>query len=91
MPARMTPAATASSAPWLLITSASRTMTVSLCALVPSIGMPPATDTLYPMTPMSMATAMESRAHVEAMRRETLISLSSRMAMKRSRMCGIPK
>ena len=46
MPARITPATTANSAPWLLITSASLTMTVSLSTLVPSIGMMPAAEML---------------------------------------------
>ena len=46
IPARITPATTANSTPWLLMTSASLTMTVSLSTLVFSIGMMPAAEML---------------------------------------------
>ena len=43
------------------------------------------------MMPMAMAMNMEMATHTEAMRREVVSSFSSRMAMKRRRMWGIPK
>ena len=41
--------------------------------------------------PMRTATPMEMTTQTEAMRRESFSSFSSRMAMKRTRMWGIPK
>ena len=56
-----------------------------------SAGSLPAASTPRPTTPMMMAAAMEIATHTEATRREVFSSFSSRMAMNRSRMWGIPK
>ena len=44
-----------------------------------------------PTTPMMMATPMEMTTQLVAMRRDSFSSFSSRMAMKRTRMWGMPK
>ena len=43
------------------------------------------------MMPMKTAMPMEITTQTEAMRREVASSFSSRIAMKRSRMWGMPK
>ena len=70
---------------------ASWMMMVSASALLPRKGMLPALVTARPMTPMAMAMAMEITTQTVAMRRERFSSFSSRMAMKRRRMWGMPK
>ena len=60
-------------------------------ALPSSTGMRPALDTLLPIMPMHTATVMEITTHTAAMRRDSFSSFSSRMAMKRTRMWGMPK
>ena len=53
--------------------------------------MRPALDTALPIMPMHTATVMEMTTHTEAMRRDSFSSSSFRMAMKRTRMWGMPK
>ena len=65
--------------------------TVSDSALVGRKGIFPAAETLRPTMPMRIATNMEITTHTEAMRRETFSFSSSSMAIKRSRMWGMPK
>ena len=66
-------------------------MMVSDSALVARKGTLPAAVTLLPMMPMHTAMNMEITTQIVAMRRDWLSSFSSRMAIKRSRMCGMPK
>ena len=40
---------------------------------------------------IKIATAMEITTQTEAIRRESFSSFSSRIAMKRTRICGMPK
>ncbi len=54
-------------------------------------GTRPAAETAWPTMPMNTATPMEITTQVPAMRRERVSSFSSRMAMKRTRMWGMPK
>ena len=67
-----------------------RTMMVSL-ALPSSAATAPTLVIPLPTTPMNTATAMEMTTHTVAMRRLTFSLFSSSMAIKRSRMWGIPK
>ena len=86
----MRPASTAASAPWALMRLAMRTMRVSLDeplrnSSAPALVMP------RPTMPMTMEAVMAMTTHTEAMRRLRTSFFSSSMAMKRSRMWGIPK
>ena len=65
-------------------------MTVSV-ALPSREGMRPAAETAWPTMPMNTATAMEMTTQLAAMRRESFSSSSWRMAIKRTRMWGMPK
>ena len=65
-------------------------MTVSV-ALPSSMGMRPTLDTAWPTMPINTATAMEITTQMEAIRRESFSSSSCRMAIKRTRIWGIPK
>ena len=90
MPAKIRPARTAASMPWPLIRLAMRTMRVSLDeplknSSAPALVMP------RPTTPMTMEAVIAMTTHTEAMRRLRTSFFSSSMAMKRSRMWGIPK
>ena len=90
IPARMRPASTAANAPWALMRLAMRTMRVSLVeplrnSSTPALVMP------RPTMPMTMEAVMAMTTHTEAMRRLRTSFFSSSMAMKRSRMWGIPK
>ena len=90
MPARITPAISAGSGPNWLSRVAMRTMMVSLA--LPSSGATAPTLVIpLPTTPINTATAMEMTTHTVAMRRLTFSLFSSSMAIKRSRMWGIPK
>ena len=91
MPDRIMPAMTAKNTPCRLIRSERRMMIVSASALPVRNGSFPAADTLYPITPMDTAMNMEITTHTVARRRDWFSSFSLRIAMKRSRICGIPK
>ena len=60
-------------------------------ALPSSMGMRPTLDTAWPTMPINTATAMEITTQMEAIRRESFSSSSCRMAIKRTRIWGIPK
>ena len=90
IPARIRPASTAASTPCCAMRLAMRTMRVSLeeplrNSSAPALVMP------RPTTPMTMEAVMAMTTHTLAMRRLSTSFFSSSMAMKRSRMCGIPK
>ena len=90
MPARMSPARTAASTPCWLMRLAMRTMRVSLDeplrnSSAPTLVMP------RPTMPMTMDAVMAMTTQTVAMRRLRTSFFSSSMAMKRSRMWGIPK
>ena len=54
-------------------------------------GMRPAAETARPTMPMNTATPMEITTQTEAIRRDSFSSFSSRMAIKRTRIWGMPK
>ena len=90
MPARIRPASTAARMPCCAMRFAMRTMTVSLeeplrYSSAPALVMP------RPTMPMMMEAVMAMTTHTLAMRRLSTSFFSSSMAMKRSRMWGIPK
>ena len=90
IPARIRPASTAHSRPFWLSKSAMRTMMVSESEPV-SVTSAPALVMARPTTPMNTPTNSEMTTQEDAIRRESLSFFSSSIAMKRSRMCGIPK
>lgn len=88
IPARITPASRAGSTPNWLIRLAIRTMMVSESA---SCSSAPALVMALPTNPMVMATPIEITTHEEATRRESFSFFSSSMAIKRTKMWGMPK
>ena len=88
MPAMMMPATMAKKGLTSLKRLAMVTMMVSASASSPIL---PAETMAEPTTPMKMATAIEMNTQVVATRREICSLFSSSMAMKRSRIWGIPK
>ena len=90
MPARIRPARMAASTPCWAIRLATRTIRVSLeeplrNSSAPALVMP------RPTMPMTMEAVMAMTTHTLAMRRLSTSFFSSSMAMKRSRMWGMPK
>ena len=90
MPAKIRPARIAARTPCWLIRLAMRTMIVSLDeplrnSSAPTLVMP------RPTMPMMMEAVIAMTTQTDAMRRLRTSFFSSSMAMKRSRMCGIPK
>ena len=90
MPARMTPQSRAASTPCWLIRSAMRTMMVSESEPSSAPSAPTLVSAL-PMMPIRIATPMAMTTQTVATRRDSLSLFSSSIAIKRSRMCGIPK
>ena len=88
MPARITPASRPGSTPRWAIWSETTMMMRSGSSRGSRA---PAWTMLMPSTPMKMATNMETNTQTEATRRLRVIFLGSSMAMKRSRMWGMPK
>ena len=90
IPARIVPARSAGSTPCWLIRSAILTMIVSEAE--PSSGISsPAAVMASPMIPISTATAREMTTHPVATLLDSFNFSSSSMAIKRSRICGMPK
>ena len=89
IPARITPAMIAKKAPfWLTV----RAMTTMIrCEFAMSRSSAPLFTAAQPMIPIRIATAIEIVTHTVAIRREVFSFFASSIAMKRSRMWGIPK
>ena len=90
IPDRTTPAISAGRTPWVASSFAISTMMVSDW-LPPRLGIAPAAVIPRPTIPMKIATLIEITTHTDAIRLESFSFLSSPIAMKRSRICGIPK
>ena len=90
IPARISPARIAAITPCLLRRSAIRTIIVS-DAEPSRRSNSPAAVIPSPTTPISTATASEITTHVVATLLESVSFSSSSIAMKRRRICGIPK
>ena len=90
IPARIRPASTAQTMPFWLSRSAMRTMMVSESEPA-RLSSAPALVMARPTMPMNTATNSETMTQEVATRRDSLSFFSSSMAMKRSRMCGMPK
>ena len=91
IPERTIPATSAGIIPYLESRSEIRTMTVSDSEVPTSCGIHPAPVMPSPMTPMAIAIPIAMMTQMVATRRDRRSLLSSSMAMKRSRMCGMPK
>ncbi len=95
MPAKMIPATSAAKTPFSLISIAIFIMTVSesVEALAGSemTFMLPFFAIVLPITPIRTAIDIEMTTHIEAILLEILILLTSSIAIKRRRICGIPK
>ena len=91
MPARIKPATMLNKTPFWLIKCVICTMMVSLSPLLASRGTRPALVMALPTMPINTATAMEITTHTLAIRRLSLSLSSSSMAIKRSRIWGMPK
>ena len=90
IPARIRPASTAQTMPFWLSRLAMRTMMVSESEPA-RLSSAPALVMARPTMPMNTATNSETMTQEVATRRDSLSFFSSSMAMKRSRMCGMPK
>ena len=90
MPAKINPAMMAKNTPFSEMTCAIRTMMVSV-SLPLSCGTILALLSVRPTTPISTAIPIAITTHTDATRRDSFSFFSSSIAIKRSRMCGIPK
>ena len=91
IPAIMMPATIAASAPCVEMSAAELTIRFSASASEPGIAIAPALTMPKPTMPIMTAAPREMTTQMEAMRRLKFSLLSLPMAMKCSRMCGMPK
>ena len=91
MPAIMTPATMAASAPCVEMSAAVFTMRLSASDSDAGIAIAPVLTMPKPTMPITTATPSEMTTQTVAMRRLKLSLSSSPMAIKCSRMWGIPK
>ena len=91
MPERIRPATSAGRNPKVLRKCAISTMTVSEALEVVSSPITPAFVMPRPITPIRMATLIAITTQMLAILRDSASLRSSSIAMKRSRICGIPK
>ena len=90
IPARIRPAIIAGNAPYVESKCATFTIIVSVSEPERETISPVALICL-PTTPIRIATPMAMTTQTDATRRETFNFFSSSIAMKRRRICGIPK
>ena len=81
----------AGSTPAEAISAAVLTMRFSASLSVPGVAITPRLAMPKPTMPITTATPSDTTHQIEPTRREIFSSLSSRTAMKCSRMCGMPK
>ena len=91
MPARISPAMIAATAPFEAISAAVRTIRFSASGSLEGIVIAPARAMPKPTRPITTATPSDTTHQIEPTRREIFSSFSSRAAIKCSRMWGMPK